>query len=265
MSAPAGPVVRRRKVSAEAFTPIVPAAGDRAEAAAAQILARIEDGHFGRGARLPSERDLADGLGVSRAVLRESLRSLESMGYVRSSLGRGTFVVDPAEQWRSQRVIEDWLRSHQAAFRDLVELRAALESQAVRGSTGDPRQLARSLRSLIDAQAAAIANGKPDDAAEIDQAFHLQIASGSPNQPLRDMSRALIMRSRQAAQAVYRVSAYNAGSVRQHRAIVAALGRGDRDKAADLLAEHHLSRSEQVASFLERRTRTGEPVEDASA
>jgi DNA-binding FadR family transcriptional regulator len=179
------------------------------------------------------------------------------MGYVRSSLGRGTFVVDPTERWRSQHVIEEWLRSHQAAFHDLVELRAALESQSVRGSTGDPRQLARSLRPLIDAQVAAIAAGKPDDAAEMDQTFHLQIAAGSPNQPLRDMCRALIMRSRQAAQAVYRVSAYQEGSVRQHRAIVSALGRGDRDKAADLIAEHHLSRSEQVASFLERRTRDG--------
>lgn len=256
MEASARPVVRRRKVSAEVFTPIQPAEGDRAEAAAAQILARIEDGHFERGARLPSERDLADGLGISRAVLRESLRSLESMGYVRSSVGRGTFVVDPAERWRSQHVIEEWLRSHQAAFHDLVELRAALESQAVRGSTGDLPQLARSLRPLIAAQVAAIAAGKPDDAAEIDQTFHLQIAAGSPNQPLRDMCRALIMRSRQAAQAVYRVSAYQEGSVRQHRAIVAALGRGDRDRAADLIAEHHLSRSEQVASFLERRTRS---------
>jgi GntR family transcriptional repressor for pyruvate dehydrogenase complex len=251
-----GPVVRRRKVSAAAFTPIVPAAGDRAEAAAAQILARIEDGHFERGARLPSERDLAEGLGVSRAVLRESLRSLESMGYVRSSLGRGTFVVDPAERWRSQHVIEEWLRRHEVAFHDLVELRAALESQSVRGSTSDPRELVRALRPLIAAQAAAIAAGTPDDAAEIDQAFHLQIAAVSPNEPLRDMCRALIVRSRQAAQAVYRVSASQQGSVRQHRAILAALGRGDRDTAADLIAEHHLGRSEQVAGVLQRGSRT---------
>lgn len=248
-----GSVVRRRKVSTAVFTPILPGARDRAEAAAAQVLARIEDGHFERGARLPSERDLAQGLGVSRTVVRECLRSLESMGYVRSSLGRGTFVIDPTERWHSERVIEEWLRSHQAAFRDLVELRAALESQSIRGSTGDTRRLARSLRPLIAAQAAAIAAGKHDEAAEIDQTFHLRIAADSPNEPLRDMCRALIMRSRPTAQAVYRVSDYHDGSVRQHRAIVAALGRGDRDTAAALIAEHHLSRSDEVASFLERR------------
>ncbi|MBX3031251.1 MAG: FadR family transcriptional regulator [Chloroflexi bacterium] len=252
MTQPARAVVRRRKVSAAVFSRLDPGSGDLAEAAAAQIRDRIEDGHFGHGERLPSERDLADGLGISRAVLRESLRSLESLGYVESSLGRGTFVVDPSDQWRSQRVIEDWLRIHQAALRDLVELRSAIESQAVRGGGQDPRDLARSLRPLITAQAEAIADGRPDDAAEIDITFHLQLASGTPNQPLLALARALIIRARQAAHAVYRVTAYQEGSVRQHRAIVAALARGDRDMAADLLAEHHLSRSDQVASFLER-------------
>ncbi len=243
--------VRRRKVSAAAFSRLDPGTGDLAEAAATQIRDRIEDGQFGFGERLPSERDLAEELGVSRAVLRESLRSLGSLGYVESSLGRGTFVVDPNEQWRSQRLLEDWLRRHQAALTDLVELRSAIESQAVRGATSDPRELSRSLRPLVDAQAEAIADGRPDDAAEIDSTFHIQLASGSSNEPLRALARALILRSRQAAHAAYRVSAYHQGSLRQHRAIVAALGRGDRDKAADLLAEHHLSRSDQVASFLE--------------
>lgn len=258
LTTPIRPVVRRRKVSASVFTRVASTDGDLAEAAAAQIRARIEDGHFARGSRLPSERDLADGLGISRAALRESLRSLESLGYVESSLGRGTFVVDPAVQWGSPRVIEDWLRARQTEFRDLVELRAAIESQAVRGGVGNPRTLARELRSLIDAQARATNDGRPDEAAEIDQAFHLRILADTPNRPLLDIGRALVARSRQAAQALYRVSAYQKGSVRQHRVIVAALGRGDRDEAADLLMEHHLSRSDQVASYLEHSSSDAE-------
>src|SRR5690348_14856484 len=93
------PVVRRRKVSAAGFSRLDGGAGDLAEAAAAQIRARIDSGHFGTGQRLPSERDLADELGVSRTVLRESLRSLESLGYVEASAGRGTFVADPRDEW----------------------------------------------------------------------------------------------------------------------------------------------------------------------
>ena len=66
------------------------------------------------------------------------------------------------------------------------------------------------------------------------------------------LASALILRAQQAAYAAYRVSAYTQGSLRQHRAILAALRAGDRDRAADLLFEHHRSRADQVASYLER-------------
>src|SRR5262249_39150735 len=42
--------------------------------------------------RLPSERELSDLLGVSRPAVREALRLLEVMGYLRTDAGRGTFV-----------------------------------------------------------------------------------------------------------------------------------------------------------------------------
>jgi len=248
-------VVRRRKVSASAFSRVDGSGGDLADAAAAQIRQRIDAGHFQSGQRLPSERDLADELGVSRTVLRESLRSLGSLGYVEVSAGRGTFVADPTDEWQSRRLIDDWLRRNQAALRDLIELRAAIEPQALRGGTGDARAMAADLQPLIEAQAAAIAESRPDDAAEIDIEFHVRLSADSPNQPLRSLAQAIIHRARQAAHAAYRVHAYNQGSLRQHRAIVAALANGDRARAADLLAEHHLSRSDQVASYLER----GEP------
>jgi GntR family transcriptional repressor for pyruvate dehydrogenase complex len=259
MTGPAG-AVRRRKVCASAFSRVEGAPGNLVDEVAAQIRSRIEDGHFRGGERLPSERDLADELGISRTVLRESLRSLESLGYVHARVGQGRFVVDPGEPWRSQRLIDDWLRRHQSELRDLIELRAVIESQALRGGAGDPRQLAAVVRPLLDAQAAAIAEGRADDAADIDMEFHIRLAEGTSNQPLRSLAVALILRARQAAHAAYRVSAYKQGSLRQHRGVVAALRSGDRDKAADLLAEHHLSRSDQLASYLERGSANEEPV-----
>lgn len=48
------------------------------------------------GERLPSEPELARDLGVSRATLREAMRTFETQGLIQRRQGVGTFVVRPA-------------------------------------------------------------------------------------------------------------------------------------------------------------------------
>jgi GntR family transcriptional regulator len=59
-----------------------------------ELTQRIDRGQLRAGTRLPSEPALASELGVSRATLREALRTLESEGLVRRMWGAGTFVAD---------------------------------------------------------------------------------------------------------------------------------------------------------------------------
>src|SRR5687767_1228961 len=64
------------------------------EQAADQIAARIKEGVWQPGDRLPSERDLALQLGISRGSTREALRVLEAMGWLEIKPGDGTIVRD---------------------------------------------------------------------------------------------------------------------------------------------------------------------------
>ncbi len=56
-----------------------------------ELAARIASGRVAPGAKLPAEPELAEELGVSRATLREALRSLEEDGFVTRTRGAGTY------------------------------------------------------------------------------------------------------------------------------------------------------------------------------
>jgi GntR family transcriptional regulator len=56
-----------------------------------ELAARLASGRLPPGAKLPAEPELAEELGVSRATLREALRSLEEDGFVTRTRGAGTY------------------------------------------------------------------------------------------------------------------------------------------------------------------------------
>lgn len=105
----------------------------------------VVEGRRKPGEKLPNEVELAAGLGVSRATLREAIRTLCTRGVLEVRRGKGTYV--------SQRVGEiddfgfsgvDYARGQ---LRDLFELRSIFEPRAARlacrrategGTGGDP-------------------------------------------------------------------------------------------------------------------------------
>jgi len=80
---PGGPIAERDERSRPRATKVLD-----------ELTQRIDRGLLPAGSRLPSEPALASELGVSRATLREALRTLESEGLVRRMWGAGTFVAD---------------------------------------------------------------------------------------------------------------------------------------------------------------------------
>jgi GntR family transcriptional regulator len=56
-----------------------------------ELVSRIASGRIAPGSKLPPEPELAEEMGVSRATLREALRSLEEDGFVTRTRGAGTY------------------------------------------------------------------------------------------------------------------------------------------------------------------------------
>jgi DNA-binding GntR family transcriptional regulator len=65
---------------------------------AAALLERLDTGAWAPGARFPSEREIAEAFGVSRAVIRPALELLVGDGAIVREQGRGAFVAEPRRQ-----------------------------------------------------------------------------------------------------------------------------------------------------------------------
>jgi len=63
-----------------------------------KIVAMILTGKLSVGDRLPSERELAQQMKVSKTVIHDGLKDLERMGFVSVSGRQGTFVANYAEK-----------------------------------------------------------------------------------------------------------------------------------------------------------------------
>lgn len=96
------------------------------ETAEHRLIARILDGTYPIGMRLPPERDLAAQLGVTRPTLREAIRHLEQEGWLKVQHGKPTLVQD---FWREgglgvlTRIISHRGAIHPSFITNLLELR----------------------------------------------------------------------------------------------------------------------------------------------
>lgn len=102
-----------------------------AEAIVAQIEDLIASGILKQGRKLPSERELAEMLRVSRPKLREALAVLEERGLVTTQHGEGTFVAALTGQAMMPALLALYER-HEPAFFDYLEYRREQESFAAR-------------------------------------------------------------------------------------------------------------------------------------
>lgn len=154
------------------------------EVALQAIRKLITEQGFGPGDALPSQRDLAVQLGVSRASLREALSSLSALGVVSIQPGKGVFVQAPVELPRGEGA-PAWPFASQASPLEIFQLRYALEGfaaglAAVTLSTFDLDELEDNVAAMREQLRA----GDFEAAAKLDFEFHRRILLASGNQAM---------------------------------------------------------------------------------
>jgi GntR family transcriptional regulator, transcriptional repressor for pyruvate dehydrogenase complex len=213
-----------------------------------QVLDRIEadlaDHRLKVGDRVPSERELALDLGISRPAVREAMRILEAWGTVLQCTGSGPdagtiLVASPAA------ALTRFLRLHvllaSIGPSDLVQARIALERESTRlaaqhATTYDHETIASHLAAMDEPGLDA------DAFNELDSAFHVAIARATGNLLVAELTIALreAMRPRLLAslRAALHLSAVTTRLRADHHSIYKAIRRGQTQAAADLVEAH---------------------------
>lgn len=145
------------------------------------LEARLADGTWGAGARIPAERQLAEMLGVSRNSLREAVLALKTRGLLTSRRGSGVFVTERlqsavADPWRQLVVDHPDMRWDTLEFRRELEA-ATAHYAALRATADDLAALAAIVERLEQAYAS---EDKPAEH-RADADFHEAIAKASHN------------------------------------------------------------------------------------
>ena len=220
----------------------------------AQTVRRLGEaiglGIFEVGARLPSENELAEQLGISAMTLREALAIMRETGYFETRRGRsgGTYVTELSSSV-SERIARERLSTITDEFlADLTDFRVAIGGEgaalAAERVTSENIDELRELIQRMDS-AATYAEFRQHDAA-----FHVTIASSSGS---RRLTRAETELQAELTRlwGVFRVGPQARQTTNvEHRAILGAIEAGEPDEARRLMTAHMMSSAQGVLGFM---------------
>ncbi|MGE1174323.1 FadR/GntR family transcriptional regulator [Pseudomonas sp. BW7P1] len=208
------------------------------EVALQAIRKLITEQGFGPGDALPSQRDLAVQLGVSRASLREALSSLSALGAVSIQPGKGVFVQAPVELPRGA-VAPVWPFAAQASPLEIFQLRYALEGfaaglAAVTLSTFDLDELEDNVAAMRE----QLRTGDFEAAAKLDFEFHQRILRASGNQAMLNILTASAEIFLESQKLPFIRAERAMETWQEHRKILRALARRASAAAQKAMQEH---------------------------
>ena len=208
-----------------------------------QILNQILSGELKPGDRLPTERALAEQLGVSRTAVREAIAYLEGKGLLQEREDSGSIVREVTFGCLLNFVSEA-LCGNKRLLYDLLGVRKILEvemaREAARSITPDKAQRLRAFADDFEQSFLAGRIGLTED-----NRFHnciAEMADNSAMQLINEMCSDLLSDTRLAT---LRVPRQREQTVKDHNLICDAIARGDAELAASRMRDH-LARAHAV-------------------
>jgi GntR family transcriptional repressor for pyruvate dehydrogenase complex len=227
---------------------------------AERLITAIALGEFEPGQRLPSERELAAALEVSRTTVREALQRLHAGGYVITRRGRdgGTFIQAAAVTGvGADEALKRTLDPRWDELTELLDYRRLIESLIARTAAErrDPGDI-EAIRAAVERYARA---GSRSAARIADHALHQAIARATHNQRLVDLSARIRREVGLGFDSEPYTPQMRQRALRQHPTLADAVIAGNAARAA-LHAANHFSLTEGALAEVRARLhlRTGE-------
>jgi GntR family transcriptional repressor for pyruvate dehydrogenase complex len=208
------------------------------EACVEQLGTAIRLGVYPRGSTLPSERELATMLAVSRATLREAVAALREAGLVQTRRGRGGgTIVTLKPRTPSGRAAARISPERRKSWLDALDFRAIVEPGAAELAAA--RDLTEDRRTELEQALAEVsAASKPAEHRQADSRFHLTVAALTDSPRVIEAVTSVQATLHEMLLAIPVLPTNIAHSDRQHAALVRAVLSNDTDQARRVMAEH---------------------------
>ena len=202
------------------------------------ILKRLQPGD-----KLPSERELAETLRVSRSSIRDAIRSLELMGMVEPRQGAGTIVREISSE-SLVNPLANAIKRKEELIGELLDFRKMLDPQlAARAATRvSPNQISE-MEQILERQEQKLRDG--ESAIVEDSEFHYAIALASGNSVVLKVLDTLMDLLRDSRERSLQVEGRPQKSLAAHHRILAALKRHD-GEAAKVAMRRHIENVEKI-------------------
>lgn len=188
------------------------------------------------GDKLPSERELAELLSVSRSSIRDAIRSLELMGMVEPRQGAGTIVCEISSSSVTN-PLANALKRKEEHISELLDFRKILEPPlASRAATHASPDEISEMDDILKRQEAKLRSG--ETAIAEDSEFHYAIAMASGNSVVLKVLDILMDLLRETRERTLQVEGRPQKSLAGHRLILSAIKRHDQEGAKAAMRRH---------------------------